>query len=317
MKAAARREKKKKAPDAFLVLLVTGMSGAGKSSALKALEDLGFETVDNAPLRLLSALVPARGRAGARALALGVDIRTRDFGAEMFLAELARLSRRRGVAVTLLFMDCDDETLRRRYAETRHRHPLAEDRPLADGIRHERRLLVPLQARADLSIDTTDMAPGDLKRVLAGHFAGDERTSLAVFVTSFAYRRGLPREADLVFDARFLKNPYYDPRFRPLSGLDRQVRAFVRRDAGYGRFLADIARLLKPLLPRFAAEGKSYLTVAIGCTGGRHRSVVVAEALAKWFRGQGARVQVRHRDLESAPESGHNRAPARGKGRSR
>lgn len=314
-KTAARRPKGRRAKKDFQVLLVTGMSGAGKSSALKALEDLGFETVDNAPLRLLNALVPTRGRAGARPLAVGVDIRTRDFGAEMFLAGLARLSRRRGLSVALLFMDCDDETLRRRYAETRHRHPLAEDRPLADGIRHERRLLMPLQARADLSIDTTDMAPADLKRVLAGHFGIDDQPAPAVFVTSFAYRKGLPREADLVFDARFLTNPHYDVRFRPLSGLDRPVRAFVRRDPGYRRFLADIARLLKPLLPRFAAEGKSYLTVAVGCTGGRHRSVVVAEALGTWFRERGALVQVRHRDLESAPESAHNRRPARGKRR--
>ena len=295
------------ATDKARVILVTGMSGAGKTSALKALEDLGFEAVDNLPLSLLVNLVPPGERrpdgAGfARPLAIGIDIRTRDFGAQPVLAEMERLAGSRHVEVRILFLDCDDEELARRYAETRHRHPLALDRPVRDGIAHERRLLTALKDRADVTIDTTGLGPGELKRLLSGHFGTPTATGLSVVVTSFAYRRGLPREADLVFDVRFLSNPHYDPALRPMDGRNEQVGAHISKDPGYGPFFDSVTRLLKPLLPRYVAEGKSYLTIAVGCTGGRHRSVFVAEALARWLETQGEKVAVLHRDLDDGED---------------
>lgn len=277
------------------LVVVTGMSGAGKTLALKSLEDLGYEALDNLPLFLLGAAV----RSGApRPMAIGIDIRTRDFGVQSMTAELDNLMRDRRLDARLLFIDADDEELRRRFTETRRLHPLATDRPLADGIRHERELISPLRGRADLVIDTTALPPGGLKRMLAGHFGLGSRSRLVVFVTSFSYRRGLPREADLVFDARFLSNPHYVPALRPLTGRDPRVVAHVEADAGFSQFFANVINLIDPLLPRFAAEGKSYLTIAIGCTGGRHRSVVIAEKLRDWLRERLIRVDLRHRELE-------------------
>lgn len=279
------------------VVIVTGMSGAGKTMALKVLEDLGWEAVDNLPLSLAVGLIRP-GEGVARPLALGVDIRTRDFGVEPVLAALDRLPAEGGADVRLLFLDCDDEVLCRRFTETRRRHPMAADRPLLDGIRHERALVSPLKTRADVYIDTTSRPPADFRRVLAGHFGLESAGGLVVFVTSFAYRNGLPREADLVFDARFLANPHYVPELKPLTGRDAAVADYVAADAAFGPFLAGLKSLLEPLLPRFAAEGKSYLTIAIGCTGGRHRSVAIAERLAAWMKERGDRVELRHRELD-------------------
>lgn len=285
------------------VLLVTGMSGAGKTSALKALEDLGYEAVDNLPLSLLGNLVLPSQRTldvheFRQPLAIGVDIRTRDFAAETFTRELDRLRAVDDIAVRVLFLDCDDEELARRYAETRHRHPLAGDRPLRDGIAHERRLLAAMRDCSDIVIDTSRLPLGDLKRLLEGHFGLGGTSALSVFVTSFAFRRGVPREADLVFDVRFLANPHYDPALRPLTGRDAQVADFIAGDTDFDGFFGNLCRLLGPLLPRYAAEGKSYLTIAVGCTGGRHRSVFVAERLAKWLKGQGIGIRLSHRDLD-------------------
>ncbi len=288
------------------VVLVTGMSGAGKTSALKALEDLSYEAVDNVPLSLLDSLVlsnqPAlSGARLERPLAVGVDIRTRDFGVETFLQRYDELTRDGAFDVQILFLDCDDEELARRYEVTRHRHPLAVDRPIADGIARERRLVSVLRDRAHLVVDTTGMAPGELKHVLEGHFAVGTEAGLAVFVTSFSFRQGLPRDADLVFDVRFLSNPHYEPALRPLTGMDEAVKTFIRRDPAYTTFVDGLTGLLAPLLPRYKAEGKSYLTVAFGCTGGRHRSVFLAETLAAWFESLGEKVQVRHRDVGRGP----------------
>lgn len=186
------------------VILVTGMSGAGHSTALKTLEDMGYEAVDNLPLSLLQSLAARPGTADmARPLAIGIDIRTRGFGAETFMAELERLGQRPEIDVRLLFLDCDDEVLFRRYTETRRRHPLTADRPVADSVRHERQLVVPLRARADLVVDTTMLTAADLRRLLQGHFALAPQGSMSVFVVSFSYRHGVPRESDLVFDVRF------------------------------------------------------------------------------------------------------------------
>ncbi|HSV28116.1 MAG TPA: RNase adapter RapZ, partial [Candidatus Omnitrophota bacterium] len=278
------------------VVIVTGLSGAGKTSALKVLEDLGYEAVDNLPLSLLTSLVRP-GESLARPLAVGIDIRTRDFGVEPVLAAIDRMMAEKGLDVRLLFLDCDDDVLTRRFTETRRRHPLAADRPLLDGIRHERALVSPLKRRAAVVVDTSNLQPGEFKRALNGYFGLAADPGLVVFVTSFAYRAGLPREADLVFDCRFLNNPHYVPALKELTGRDQGVADYVAADPVFADFFASTTNLLAPLLPRFAAEGKSYLTIAVGCTGGRHRSVFVAERLAAWLKETGVRVELRHREL--------------------
>jgi len=278
------------------VILVTGVSGAGKSSALKDFEDLGFEAVDNLPLSLFDRLLASGDVPGG--LAIGVDVRTRDFDVTAFLEQIDLLRENARVAVTVLFMDCVDDILVRRFKETRRRHPLAIDRPLSEGIRRERQRLAPLRGAADIVLDTSDMALGDLKRALEQHFDLTREAALSVFITTFGFRNGLPRDADLVFDMRFLKNPHYDPDLRPLSGRDAPVGAYIETDPTFRPFFDKLTDLLDLLLGRYQAEGKSYLTVAVGCTGGRHRSVYTAERLARWFEEQGKAAQLRHRDLD-------------------
>ena len=286
------------------VLFVTGVSGAGKSSALAALEDLGYEAVDNLPLSLIGRVVLRSDRAPdvtvERPIALGIDCRTRDFDSERVFQVMDDLRDRDDVAASLLFLDCDDEILIRRFEETRRRHPLAADRPVSDGLRRERVLLLPLRERADVVVDSSEMTFGDLKQALEGHYGLETDPGLAVFVVSFAYRRGVPRDADLMFDVRFVKNPHYIDTLRPLTGLDAAVGEYVERDPDFAGFLDGTFGLIRPLLPRYRAEGKSYLTIAVGCTGGRHRSVYAAEQLARRLADDGWRVNVRHRDLEKA-----------------
>lgn len=278
-------------------ILVTGISGAGKSSALKALEDLGYEAIDNVPLSLLDRLVGPGDFQNPTAI--GIDIRTRDFNAQALLAKIAGLTSRQGTEIDMVFIDCEDEILVRRYEETRRRHPLALDRPVSDGIRQERSQIVALRGGASVLIDTSDMALGDLKRALEGEFGLEQGGGLSVFISSFGYKNGLPRDADLVFDVRFLKNPYYDQNLRPLTGLDQRVADYVREDAGFEPFFTRLTELLRFLLERYADEGKSYLTIAIGCTGGKHRSVFTSEQLAVFIEGENYSVKIRHRDLEN------------------
>ncbi len=277
------------------VLLVTGMSGAGRSTALKTLEDIGYEAFDNLPLSLVPALIESIAP-DARAIAVGADLRTRGFATESMLEPLDAVVGRTGRELKVLFVDCDDEPLQRRYTETRRPHPLAGDRPVTDGIRLERRVVSALRDRADLVIDTSNLSAVDLKRLLTGHFAL-ATGGLRVFVTSFAYRHGIPRDADLIFDVRFLDNPHYVPQLRQLSGRDLAVATHIERDPDLAPFLVGLWRLLEPLLPRYEQEGKTYLTIAIGCTGGRHRSVYVAERLAAQLGAAGLRVELAHRDL--------------------
>ncbi len=292
-------------PGGMRVLLVTGMSGAGKTSALKVLEDLGYESVDHVPLWLLGRLVVASETSDPSppgALAIGIDVRTRGFPVGTVISEVDRLARASDCEVRVVFLDCEDDELRRRYTATRHRHPLADDRPLTDGIAMERQMMAPLRTRADVVIDTSGLELGALKRLLGSHFGFASDQGLTVFVTSFSFRQGLPREADLVFDVRFLANPYYEPSLRALTGRDPGVADFIRRDEGCGRFLEAVTGLMRPLLPRYAAEGRSYLTIAVGCTGGRHRSVYVAEELTAWLQQKGLPAHLRHRDLDRAVE---------------
>jgi len=277
-------------------LVVSGLSGAGRSTALKALEDMGYETVDNLPLALMPDLIGPR--AHGPPLALGVSALNKELSAQAILAALDHLKSDAPRERKLLFLDCDDDRLAQRYAETRHRHPMAGDRPVADGIALERRLVAPLRERADLVIDTTASTPGDLKRVLHGHFALEAEPGLAIFVTSFSFRHGLPRDADMVLDVRFLRNPYYLSDLEPLTGRTRAVGSYIEADPDFQTFFDGLCAWLAPLLPRYEGEGKSYFTIAIGCTGGRHRSVYVANRLTAWLTQQACRATVTHRDLD-------------------
>jgi UPF0042 nucleotide-binding protein len=287
------------------VVLVTGMSGAGRTTCLKILEDFGFEAVDNIPVKLLGRMIRDDAAEPDR-LAIGIDTRTRGFSPDQVLAVLGKARAAGGTC--LLFLDCDDEVLRRRFTETRRRHPLADLPGLADAVTAERRLIAPLKAAADLQLDTSELSPPDLRRLLAGRFASDQ-ANLSIAVVSFAYRNGLPREADLVLDVRFLRNPHYVEALRPATGRDRDVQAHVRADPAFEPFLADLKRLLTPLLPRYRSEGKSYLTLAFGCTGGRHRSVCVAELTASWLNDLGWEAITVHRDLDQAAAADTGRQP--------
>jgi RNase adaptor protein for sRNA GlmZ degradation len=287
------------------LVLVTGMSGAGRSTALSILEDLGFESIDNPPLDLLDHLL---GEGETRPMAVGVDIRTRHFAVAPVLEQLDRRLGDPALRLTLLFLDCEDDVLLRRYTETRRRHPLAQGRPLSDGIEAERRSIAALRARADLVVDTSNRTIAELRQVLGRHFEAGPSDRMTVCVTSFAFANGLPREADLVFDVRFLRNPHYDRALRPLTGRDAGVAAYVAADPDFETFFERMTALLAPLLPRYRREGKSYLTIAVGCTGGRHRSVSVAERLAGWLEAKDEHVTLNHRDLDTAGRAGSDEA---------
>lgn len=284
-------------PAARRFALVTGMSGAGLSTTLKSLEDLGYEALDNLPIFLFDLLL-REAESRHRPLAISIDSRTRDFMADTLLERLAVLRTQPGIAINLIFVDATDDVLLRRFTETRRRHPLAIGRPVVDGIASERALLAPLKLAADLVVDTSDLSIHDLRRIVGGHFGLERTPDLGVFVSSFSYRKGLPRDADLVFDVRFLRNPHWDPALRPFTGRDREVAGFIEGDPALGPFLERLTGFLAPLLPSYRLEGKSYLTIAIGCTGGRHRSVYIAERLAAWLKMQGVKVGLGHRDLE-------------------
>jgi RNase adapter protein RapZ len=281
------------------IVLVTGMSGAGRTTALKDLEDLGFEAVDNLPATLLGTLVRPGNRI-ERDVAIGIDCRTRAFDPQKLRRQLAERASSRSSNLSLLFLDCDDEILRRRFTETRRRHPLGPDRPVTDGILRERQLMAPLRECADLVIDTSQLSTAGLRQLIVGHFGESTAVQPTLSVISFAYRNGVPREADLVFDVRFLGNPHYVDDLRPLTGADPPVRAYVEADPAFPLLLARLEALLMPLLPLYQKEGKSYLTIAFGCTGGRHRSVVVAESFAARLRNAGRVVVVQHRDTPEA-----------------
>ena len=278
------------------VVVVTGMSGAGRTTCLKLLEDLGFEAVDNLPVNLLGRVV-REDTAGPERLAIGMDSRTRGFAPEQVLAALQQARAAGGIC--LLFCECDDEVLRRRFTETRRRHPLADLPGVSDALAAERALMAPVKQAADMIVDTSDLAIPDLRRLLTGRFGGDVR-SLAITVMSFAYRNGLPREADLVFDVRFLHNPHYVDSLRQATGRNPAVQEHIREDPAFGPFVTDLRGLLLPLLPRYRSEGKSYLTIAFGCTGGRHRSVFLAELTARWLQESGWEATTVHRDLDRA-----------------
>jgi UPF0042 nucleotide-binding protein len=281
------------------------MSGAGKSTALRTLEDLGWEVVDNLPLRLLERLLAVppgeSGEGRDRPLAIGIDSRTRDFDGQKIVRYLERLHGQFPADSGLLFLDCKGIELARRFSETRRRHPLALDRPMADGIARERDLLGPLRQVATHLIDTTDINANELQQEIRSRF-GEHSEPTVLTVISFGFAKGLPRNADLVFDVRFLRNPHWVPELKPLTGLDQPVASYIAEDPAYAEAVDRIDGLLKLLLPRYVGEGKAYVTVAFGCTGGRHRSVHICECIATRMRTAGFNPTVTHRDLGQATD---------------
>lgn len=279
------------------ILLVTGMLGAGKTTALRELEDLGWETIDNFPVRLLPRLVGPDG--SDQALAIGFDCRTRGFVPDEVIDLVKRLGERGDVILTTMFLDCAGHELERRFNETRHRHVLAQDMPVAIGIKAERELLAPLRRWADALIDTTNFSANDLKQRIRDVFVRTAPRPMTVTVTSFGFARGMPPAADLVFDMRFLDNPHWVPELREQTGLDEAVGVHIERDPVFAQVYGAIRDLLLVLLPRYAAQGKTYANIAFGCTGGRHRSVFMAERIARALREAGFSPTVIHRNLGS------------------
>lgn len=280
------------------IVLVTGMSGGGKGTAARALEDVGWFCIDNLPVPVIPKLLEMLSHSqDPGKIALVVDARERRHIGET--PEVVAAARAGGHHVEVLFLDASDDALIRRFSETRRRHPLAEDgKTMPEGIAAERALLAPLRALADEVVDTSDTNVHELKQIVQERFASkDSASTLDVTVTSFGYRYGLPPQADLVFDVRFLPNPYFVPELKAHPGTDPAVSQWVLEHEVCQQFLAHLRQMLTFLLPRYRDEGKAYLTVALGCTGGRHRSVALSEALATGLQDEGVRARVRHRDV--------------------
>jgi len=278
------------------IVLVTGLSGAGRSTAIRALEDLGYETIDNLPLSLLPNILTAQNRPSQ--IAVGLDARNRDFSVHGMLDMLHHLSEIPQIDYDLVFINCDSDVLVRRFSETRRRHPLAPAETPLRGIERERDLLVPIMARADIVINSSEMSPHDLRADIARYFTTERSVGLAVSVQSFSYKRGLPRGVDMMFDCRFLNNPYWQPELRKLNGRNQDIQNYVQADPRFSEFFAKISDLSRFLLPAYTDEGKTHFSIGFGCTGGQHRSVALAELLAKSLANQGWQVSIRHRELE-------------------
>src|SRR6056297_427629 len=278
------------------LILVTGPSGAGRSTAIRVLEDMGYEAIDNLPLSLLPRLL--EGNTPEKPLALGFDTRNRDFSTNALIDAIDRMDGLAGAPLQVLYLDCSFDVLVRRFSETRRRHPLAPAESPGAGIEREFDLLGPIRARADLLIDTSEMSPHDLRAELERWFTPDGEGELAVSVHSFSYKRGLPRGLDMLFDCRFLRNPYWEKALRRLDGRDPGVRAYVANDPRFTGFRDKVIDLANLLLPAYEAEGKAYLAIGFGCTGGQHRSVTMAETLAQALAEDGWAVSIRHRELE-------------------
>lgn len=291
------------------LVLVSGPSGAGRSTALNALEDLGYEAIDNLPISLIPRLLG--GAPHSQPLALGVDARNRDFSVAAFEDLLRQLRAMADVQCELLYLDSAPEVLLRRYSETRRRHPMAPAESPSEGVARELDLLAPIRGLADVLVETSDMSPHDLRAEMARWFGHTEQPRLAVSVHSFSYKRGVPRGADIVLDCRFLQNPYWRPELRALSGLDVRVAEFVKQDPRFPAFFDRVWDLAELLLPAYKEEGKSHLSIAFGCTGGQHRSVTMTEALAQALAQAGWRVSKRHRELERKAQA---QQPASGPG---
>ena len=297
--------KQKKPSEPQKILLITGVSGAGKTTVLKTLEDLGWETVDNFPIKLAAQLlkIPASGGEDGPniPLALGFDSRTRGFDAGALIEQIKALQIQPNLEILTLFLDCAGVEIERRYAETRRRHPMAQDRPAMDGVAIDRNLMEPFRRWAETVVDTGKLSAYDLQQVIRERFTSATTPHATITVTSFGFSRGVPHNADLVFDLRFLRNPHWDNDLRPMTGMDASVAEYVAADPKYNEAMQKIRDLLRFLLPLYDAQGKAYINIAFGCTGGRHRSVHVAETFGNWLREDGFALTVSHRNLTSRP----------------
>lgn len=278
------------------IVLVTGPSGAGRTTAINAFEDFGFEAIDNLPLSLFERLLS--GQPPKQPIAIGVDPRTRDFSAHGIIDALKQIADTPGLHGQLVFVDCSVDVLLRRFSETRRRHPLARDESPRIGVEREKELLRDLSQQADILIDTTDLSPHDLRAELRKWFPSSDGIDLTIGVQSFAFKRGVPRDLDMVMDLRFLKNPHWVETLRPLTGKDAAVGDYVREDPLLQPFLEKLTDITTTLLPAYKAEGKSYFTIGLGCTGGQHRSVFVSEEFANRLAERGWQVSIRHRELD-------------------
>ena len=289
-----------KAAEKRPVFIVTGLSGAGKSSALAAFEDLGYHTVDNLPLTMLENLLDLESAEGMLLpVAVGIDSRTLYFSPQLFSQTVQSLKARFDIALHILFMEASDTILMQRFSETRRRHPLAKGRILRAAIKHERSVMSEIRHAVDGVVDTSLRTGAETRRIIQTRFTGRHSPGLRVTFMSFGFAKGVPRDADMMIDVRFLRNPHYNAKLQPLTGQEKAVANFVRADEGYGDFMEKLIDFLSFLLPRYVEEGKSSFTVAFGCTGGRHRSVAVAEAVAKTVELDGAAVNLYHRELMS------------------
>jgi UPF0042 nucleotide-binding protein len=298
-----RRSEARLAPDRRArpeVLIITGLSGSGKTHVARALEDIGWFCVDNLPTALIPRFAELiHGSEELRRSALVVDMREPDF-----LKQFPRVFRdlkARGIAVSLMFLESDEKVLQRRFSETRRPHPLAINQPAIEGIREEREALRPIREMADTHLDTSEYTVHELREWVKEHYSlREEGSPMVLSVMSFGYKYGVPPEADLVFDCRFLPNPNFVPALKPQTGSDPAVIRYMNRQKDTGRFLRKLDDFLSFVVPQYVKEGKSYLTVAVGCTGGRHRSVMLANSVAESLSDKGYKVKVRHRDVRQS-----------------
>lgn len=283
-------------PTADRRVLVTGPSGAGRTTAIRALEDMGYEAIDNIPLSLVPRLLD--GGEARQPMALGIDVRNRDFSTAALVETIDTFGADRTRPLEVLYLDCAPEVLVNRFSETRRRHPMALGETPRDGIAREADLLSPIRSRADVLIDTTDLSPHDLRAEVSRWFGVQKGKTLSVSVQSFSYKRGMPRGLDMVLDTRFLNNPYWEESLRGLTGHNLQVQNYVASDPRFAEFFSKVRDLTKMLLPAYVEEGKSYFGIGFGCTGGQHRSVTMTERLAKALAEDGWQVSIRHHELE-------------------
>ncbi len=281
---------------------MTGPAGAGRTTAIKAIEDFGIEVIDNLPLNLIDRILFGPPIGGT--LAIGIDSRTRGFSSEALLEVLDNIDNNPNYTPTLLYLDCREETLLRRFSETRRRHPASPDGSPSSGIAQEVATLTPLRDRANILVDTSELSPHQLRAELARWFDQSGGHGLSVSVQSFSYKRGTPRGVDMMIDCRFLRNPHWDSALRPLTGLVPEVGEYIREDPLFQPFFEKLVDFAALLLPAYQAEGKAYFSIGMGCTGGQHRSVFVAETLAKILAEKGWMVSTRHREMERWPEEG-------------
>ncbi|MDY0029658.1 MAG: RNase adapter RapZ [Pseudobdellovibrionaceae bacterium] len=285
--------------DRKVIIFVTGLSGAGISSTMKILEDMGYSAFDNLPLSLVSSLLEQEHDATSH-IAISIDTRSPHFDPMHLMETVRELSAQDLYTIKTVFLVADDAILLKRFNETRRTHPLAKDRPVVDGIAAEKALLFPLKHEAGYVVDTSEYSIHDLRRVIDGFGGGLKHKKLNISLMSFSYRYGLPREADLVLDVRFLHNPNWVTSLKDKTGLEETVQTYVKEDAAYEAFILSIRAMLETVLPRYLAEGKSYLTIAFGCTGGKHRSVTVCEDIANYLRNKNLPVHIHHREIKAS-----------------